>query len=393
MDFNLSSEQIEIQKLAREFNAREIEPIASQIDGSGKLPDAMLKKFAGLGLLGMTVPKKYGGAQASNLSCILAIEQLAYSGTGVWWLIGFHNSIPESINTFGSEEIKQKYLRPLCAGEAYASIQFTEEETGSDPRMLTTTSIATEDGYVINGTKRFSTFGSRDGYAVTYTRDEDGNCTAFIVEKNSAGYTTTSPWKLMGSGGMEAVDVYFENVMVPGENLLGEKGKGFAVVAGEVRNLAADSAARSDEIIPHIKSMTVKIIGGITLAQGAIDALKKISTGIDNTSTLIQEITAAMDEQSSGAREIVSAVSTLVDSTHSIRSQVQNQYEQSTKVRDSLEQLKNASQDIHQTASEQSAESDEIGRAVEQVLRSSDKNIEEVQHLEQELKRFKIDEM
>ena len=230
MDFNLSSEQIEIQKLAREFNAREIEPIASQIDGSGKLPDSMLKQFAGLGLLGMTVPKKYGGAQASNLSCILAIEQLAYSGTGVWWLIGFHNSIPESINTFGSEEIKQKYLRPLCAGEAYASIQFTEEETGSDPRMLTTTSIATEAGYVINGTKRFSTFGARDGYAVTYTRDEDGNCTAFIVEKNSAGYTTTSPWKLMGGGGMEAVDVYFENFMVPGENLLGKKGAGFKIL-------------------------------------------------------------------------------------------------------------------------------------------------------------------
>jgi alkylation response protein AidB-like acyl-CoA dehydrogenase len=262
MDFNLSSEQIAIQKLVKEFNTREIEPIAAQLERSARLPDTMLKKFAGLGLLGMTVPKKYGGGQTSNLNCILAIEQLACSGTGVWWLTGFHNSIPESINAFGSEAIKQKYLRPLCAGEAYASIQFTEEETGSDPRMLITTAKATENGYVINGNKRFSTFGARDGYGVTYTRDEDGSCTAFIVEKNTEGYTTSNPWELMGSGGVEAVDVYYENFVVPKENLLGKKGEGFKILlhwiaAEKIEQCAAATGiaqAALDESIKYTSS-------------------------------------------------------------------------------------------------------------------------------------------
>ena len=195
MDFNLTKDQQMLQTMVREFTQREIEPIADQVDREGRLPDDLIKKYAKIGLLGMTVPKKYGGAEASNLSCILAIEQLAYSGTGAWWLVGFSNSIPECIVHFGSEKIKEKYLRPLCDGTAYASIQFTEEETGSDPTMLTTMCVLDGESYVINGRKRFSTFGARDGYAVTYTKDEEGNCTAFVIEKNGKGYTAPKIWE------------------------------------------------------------------------------------------------------------------------------------------------------------------------------------------------------
>jgi len=110
LDINYTDEQLAIQKLARDFTRQEIEPVADRIDREGRLPDDLIKKLAKLGLLGMTVPRKYGGAAAGNLSCILAIEQIAYSGTGAWWLVGFNNSIPESINRFGSEEIKDKYV-------------------------------------------------------------------------------------------------------------------------------------------------------------------------------------------------------------------------------------------------------------------------------------------
>ncbi len=251
-----------LQRLAREFTEREIEPISNQLDREGKLPDDLIKKYAGIGLLGMTIPKRYGGAETDHLSCILAIEQLAYSGTGAWWLVGFNNSIPESIAHFGSEEIKRKYLRPFCDGTAYASIQFTEEETGSDPAMLTTTCVLDRDSYVINGMKCFSTFGDREGYAVTYTKDEEGNCTAFVIEKKGEGYTAPKIWELMGGGGMEPADVYFENFRVPKENLLGKKGGGmevllFWVSAEKLEQCAAATGiaqAALDEAIKYVKT-------------------------------------------------------------------------------------------------------------------------------------------
>jgi butyryl-CoA dehydrogenase len=262
MDFDLNEEQQRLQSTVRELTAREIEPIAQRIDEEGRLPDDLIKKFADIGLLGMTVPRKYGGAESGQLNCILAIEQLAYSGTGAWWLVAFNNSIPDSIAYFGSEEIKNTYLKPFCKGIAYASIQFTEEETGSDPGTLITTALPEDGSYVINGMKRFSTFGARDGYAVLYAKDDAGSCTAFVLEKNVSGYTIQKPWQLMGGGGMEAVDVYLQDVRVPRDNMLGAKGKGFDIllywIASEkIEQCSANvgmAQAALDEAVKYAKS-------------------------------------------------------------------------------------------------------------------------------------------
>ena len=266
MDFNLTEDQLMLQTMVREFTEREIEPIAVQIDREGRLPDNLIKKMAQIGLFGMAIPKQYGGTEAGNLSCILACEQAAYSGTGAWWLVGFNNSIPECIAHFGSEELKSKYIKPLCDGTAYSSIQFTEEETGSDPEVLITTAMPDGDNYVINGMKRFSTFGARDGYAVLYAKDEAGECTAFVIEKNVEGYTASKVWELMGGGGMEAADVYFDNMRVPKANLLGEKGKGFNVLlywisSEKIEQCAACvgiAQAALDEAVTYTKSRMVK---------------------------------------------------------------------------------------------------------------------------------------
>ncbi len=267
MNFNLTREQLMIQRLAREFTEQEIEPIADQLDREGRLPDDLIKKYAQIGLLGMTVPKKYGGFEAGNLSCILAIEQLAYSGTGAWWLVGFNNSIPESIAHFGSEEIKEKYLRPLYDGTAYASIQFTEEDTGSDPDALITTAMLGGDSYVINGMKRFSTFGARDGYATLWAKDETGKCSCFVIQKNVAGYTVAKTWGLMGGGGMEAVDVYLENMRVPKENLLGNKGEGFDILlywiaAEKIEQCAASVGIAQAALDEAIKYANLRVVRG-----------------------------------------------------------------------------------------------------------------------------------
>ena len=266
MDFNLTEDQLMLQTMVREFTEREIEPIATQIDREGRLPDDLIKKMAQIGLFGMAIPKQYGGTEVGNLSCVLACEQIAYSGAGAWWLMGFNNSIPECIAHFGSEEIKRKYIKPLCDGTAYSSIQFTEEETGSDPEALITTAMPDGDNYVINGMKRFSTFGVRDGYAVLYTKDENGECTAFVIEKNVTGYSAAKVWELMGGGGMEAADVYFDNMRVPKANLLGNKGKGFDVLlywisTEKIEQCAACvgmAQAALDEAIKYAKSRMVR---------------------------------------------------------------------------------------------------------------------------------------
>lgn len=166
MDFELTEKQKMLRTSAREFSDREIEPLAAQMESDARLPDGLLKRMAQLGLLGMVVQQQYGGGGSDILSCAVACEQLAYSGTGAWWLVGMNNSIPLCIARFGSEEIKKKALPPLCDGSAYASIQFTEDDTGSDPEALKTRATPRGDHYLLNGTKRFSTFGARHGFAV-----------------------------------------------------------------------------------------------------------------------------------------------------------------------------------------------------------------------------------
>jgi len=266
LNFNLTEEQLMLQIMVKDFTEREVEPLSSEIEQNNRLPDDLIKKLASLGLFGMAIPEKYGGSGTGNISCILAVEQLAYSGTPAWWLVGFNNSIPECINHFGSEEIKQKYLPPLCNGSAVASIQFTEEDTGSDPDALITTSEPDGDYYIINGMKRFSTFGARNGYAVTYTKDETGKCTAFITEKNTEGYTAPKVWDLMGAGGIEAADVYFENYRAPKENLLGTKGEGlnallYWIAIEKLEQCAASvgiAQAALDEAVTYANSRMVR---------------------------------------------------------------------------------------------------------------------------------------
>ncbi|MBN2238642.1 MAG: acyl-CoA dehydrogenase family protein [Dehalococcoidales bacterium] len=262
MDFNLTEGQKAIQRLARDFSDQEIEPYAGKLDRDGILPDDLIKKMAKLDFLGMTVPHQYGGTETGNLDCILVIEQLAYSGTGAWWLVGFNNSIPESIVKYGSEEIKAKYLKPFCDGTAYASIQFTEAETGSDASALTTTARPDGDSYIINGMKRFSTFGARPGYSVTYTMDDEGKCTAFVTEKLAEGYSAPKIWELMGSGGMEAADVYYDDYRIPAANMLGKKGKGYDILLYWISTekieqcAAAVGIARAaiDEAVDYVKA-------------------------------------------------------------------------------------------------------------------------------------------
>ena len=189
-----------------------------------RVPDDLLPKIAKAGLLGLPAAKQYGGTAQEHLTCILALEQLAYFGTAAWRLAGFNNSAPTCIAAHGSQETARRFVPPTTEGKAYASIQFTEAHTGSDPEALTTSAVLTGQHYVLNGQRRFCTFGARNGPAMVFAKDKTGGCTAFVIEKHWPGYTVGKVWEMVDAGGAEPADVAYAAMIVPSRNLLRARG-------------------------------------------------------------------------------------------------------------------------------------------------------------------------
>lgn len=263
MNFDLTTEQKLIQKSARDFADKEIEPLTQRMERGEPLPADIPEKLGKARLLGLLVPRKYGGSEVGYLSYILATEQISYPVSVITWVTGICNTVAECINHFGTEELKQKYIPPICAGKAIGSIVFTEPGTGSDPKSLTTTAVLDGDFWVINGTKRFNSLGAFDGPAIIVVKENELiNC--IIVDKNCEGYTCSRPWEFMGYRGLPNVDTTLNNVRVPKENLLGQRGKGFDILLKMISGARVSSCARSlaigqaalDEAIKYAKQRT-----------------------------------------------------------------------------------------------------------------------------------------
>ena len=267
MDFMLSEKQKMLQTMVKDFTRKEVEPRWKEMEDSRRIPEDLLKKLNDIGLLGMTVPVEYNGTNAGGFEHLLAIEQLAYSGTPAWWPVAFNNSLPETICKFGTPEQKKRFVSPMFDGTKCFSIQFTEPDTGSDSRALKTTARPDGDYYILNGQKRFSTFGARNGTTIVWAKDEEGGCTAFLVDKNCPGYTAPKIWKLMGTGGIEAADVYFNDVCVHKDQMFHKKGKGFEtllywIAIEKVEGCMVATAlaqAALDEAVKYTKS---RVVGG-----------------------------------------------------------------------------------------------------------------------------------
>lgn len=237
MDFTLSGESKLMVKAARDFAEQVIEPTAAKIEEEDALPDDILQKLAKARMLGMMIPREYGGVGSTALNVILILEELAKTGSAAAFLMAFCNSVAETIYHWGSEDLRRRFVPPLCDGSSYPAMAFTEPGTGSDPTAITTTALPDGNSYILNGTKRFITQGHKRGFGVFYAKDEDERITAFMVDKSSQGYSWSKPWALMGLAGQGLVDVFLKDVKVPKEGILGEKGKGFHIllrwIAGE----------------------------------------------------------------------------------------------------------------------------------------------------------------
>ena len=234
MSYPLSDEQLMIQAMVREFARKELAATAAERDRTKEFPADNLKKMGELGLMAMFVPPEYGGEGADTVSYVLALSEIAYACASTAVVMSVHNSIVcESINRWGSEEQKKKYLRKLAGGEIIGAFGLTEPHAGSDPSSQITTAERDGDDYVIDGTKRFTTTGKNCGLAiVTAKTDEEKKhrgISAFIVEKGTKGFIVGHEEDKMGLRASDTTDLIFENCRVPAENLLGREGDGFKI--------------------------------------------------------------------------------------------------------------------------------------------------------------------
>ena len=241
MDFELNEEQLMVRSSVREFAENEIAPLARQYDEAERFPKEQLGGLAELGCLGMIIPEEYGGAGFDTVSYAVALEEIARADASVAVIVSVTNSVCcYPILSYGTEEQKQKFLVPLAKGEKLGAFCLSEPQAGSDATNLKTR--ATEDGdfYVLNGTKSWVTNG---GYAdvhivmaVTGERDGKKEVTAFIVEKDTAGFAVSSIEHKMGQRASQTTELSLTDVKLPKSNILGKVGEGMRVAFSSLDN-------------------------------------------------------------------------------------------------------------------------------------------------------------
>ena len=234
MDFNLSQEQALIQKMVRAFTENEVKPIAAETDKTCEYPRENIEKLFDYGIMGMCVPKEYGGSGADDLSSALAIEELSKACASTGDIVATHNGLCcDPILRNGTEEQKQKYLRMLTQGRKVGAFALTEPNAGSDASKGTTTAVLEGDHYVLNGSKIFITNGYVADVAVVFAMTDPSKGTrgisAFIVESSFPGYSVGKHEEKMGLHGSPPAELVFTDCIVPKENLLGQEGKGFKI--------------------------------------------------------------------------------------------------------------------------------------------------------------------
>ena len=232
MDFNLTAEQKLFQKAIREFCEKELKPIASKIDKEEYFPWDMYKKMGKLGLMGMTVPKKYGGAGIDRICYIIALEEISRfcGSTGI--TVEAHNTLGAGyLYEAGTEEQRKKYLPRLTSGEAFAALAITEPNAGSDVGGIQTTAVLKGNEWVLNGTKQFITSGDIAEVTIVMAKTDKEKGTkgisAFLLEKDTPGFKVGQLEDKLGLRGSRTAELIFEDCRIPTENILGEENKGF----------------------------------------------------------------------------------------------------------------------------------------------------------------------
>jgi butyryl-CoA dehydrogenase len=295
VDLELTPEQKIVQRNVREFAEAEVKPFAKELDETGRYPRDILQKAAALGLTGITVPERYGGAGMDHICYAIAIEEIARACASTAVILSVQNSLYcGALEHFGTEEQKQKFLVPFARGEKIGSYALTEPQAGSNAAALTTKAVRRGDRYVVNGTKAWITSGGVSDAAVVFvnTQPEQGEkgITALVIEKGTPGFAAGKEEKKLGINATACCELVFTDCEVPAANRLGSEGEGYKVALATLDGGRIGIASQA-----------------IGIAQGAFDAALAYARGRQAFGRPIAEFQAIQFMLSDMATEIDAA--------------------------------------------------------------------------------------
>ncbi len=285
MTFDLGDEVNALRDTVHAWAQERVKPMAADIDQTNAFPNALWREMGELGLLGITVPEDYGGANMGYLAHVVAVEEIARASASVSLSYGAHSNLcVNQIKLNGTDAQREKYLPKLVSGEHVGALAMSEAGAGSDVVSMKLRAEKRNDRYVLNGTKYWITNGPDAHVLVVYAKtDPDAGSkgiTAFLVEKDMTGFSAGPHFDKLGMRGSNTCELIFENVEVPFENVLGEEGKGARVLMSglDYERVVLSGiglgimAACLDEIMPYVaeREQFGQPIGSFQLMQGKI---------------------------------------------------------------------------------------------------------------------------
>ncbi len=308
MKFDLGEDINALRDMVHRYAQERIKPMAAEIDAKNEFPNELWKEFGELGLLGVTTPEQYGGAEMSYLAHVIAVEEIARASASVSLSYGAHSNLcVNQIKLNGNEEQKQKYLPRLISGEHVGALAMSEPSAGSDVVSMKLRADKKNDRFVLNGNKYWITNGPDADTLVVYAKtDMDAGprgITAFLIEKEMKGFSTSPHFDKLGMRGSNTAELIFEDVEVPFDNVLGEEGRGVAVLMSGLdyeRVVLAGigtgiMAACLDEVMPYMveRKQFGQPIGNFQLMQGKI---ADMYTAMNSARAYVYECARACDE-------------------------------------------------------------------------------------------------
>ncbi|MBD2494903.1 acyl-CoA dehydrogenase family protein [Nostoc sp. FACHB-280] len=242
MKIELSAQQKNAQTEFRAFVNQEIFPDAGKWDRQEFTPPELIKKIAQRGFLGAILPEEYGGQAMDMITYGILNEEIGRGCSSIRSLLTVHNMVAHALCKWGNKAQKEYWLPKLASGEIIAAFALTEPNVGSDAKSVETTAVLVGDAYVLNGQKKWITYGQIADIYLVFTQCE-GKPTAFLVEKNSPGFTVKPMSGILGVRASMSAELYFHNCQIPRENLVGRLGFGFAYIAASALDYGRYSVA------------------------------------------------------------------------------------------------------------------------------------------------------
>ncbi len=307
MTFDLGDEVNALRDMVHRWAQERVKPMAAEIDRVNAFPHELWREMGDLGLLGITVPEAYGGADMGYLAHVIAIEEIARASASVSLSYGAHSNLcVNQIKLNGSDAQRARYLPDLVSGAHVGALAMSEAGAGSDVVGMKLKAEKKNDRFILNGTKYWITNGPEADVLVVYAKTDPAagskGITAFLIEKTMAGFSTSAHFDKLGMRGSNTAELVFEDVEVPFDNILGEEGRGVRVLMSglDYERVVLSGigtgimAACLDEIMPYLRDRHQfgQPIGSFQLMQGKI---ADMYTAMNSARAYVYEVAKACD--------------------------------------------------------------------------------------------------